>query len=258
MSSSNNSTVYFVTGTTSGIGLEYVNKLILNPSNFVIATVRDLSKISNDLQKLSQSNPKNLKIIELELESQSSIDQLDEKLQTIVPNGVIDVFIQNAGIYGNQSSTLTHTDRSSWLQLYQVNSLAPVLIFQKVYPYLQKSEVKKTIFISSLSGSIGSYFPAPVASYGQSKAALNYSIKALSEELRSEGFKIIAIHPGVVITKTLEKNYKTFAPGVFQDFIDANKITTDVSVGKQLEIVDNLTDDQSGKFWNYDGTEVQW
>ncbi|KAH3676258.1 hypothetical protein WICMUC_002135 [Wickerhamomyces mucosus] len=256
MSSSNS--VYFITGTNSGIGLEYVNQLISNPSNFVIATVRDLSKISNDLQKLSESNPKNLKIIELELESQSSIDELDEKLQTIVPNGVIDVFIQNAGIYGNQSSTLTHTDRSSWLQLYQVNSLAPVLIFQKVYPYLQKSEVKKAIFISSLAGSIGSYFPAPIASYGQSKAALNYSVKALSEELRSEGFKIVSIHPGVVVTKMLKATTDTISSGDFQDFIDSTKITTDVSVGQQLKVIDNLTGEQSGKFWNYDGTEAQW
>ncbi|KAH3680580.1 hypothetical protein WICMUC_000254 [Wickerhamomyces mucosus] len=256
MSSSN--LVYFITGTNSGIGLQFVNQLISNPSNFIIATIRDLSKISNDLQKIAQLNPKNLKIIELELESQISIDQLDEKLKTIVPNGVIDVFIQNAGIYGNQSSTLNHTDRFSWLQLYQVNSLAPILIFQKIYRYLQKSQIKKAVFISSLAGSINSYFPAPIASYGQSKAALNYSVKALSEDLRLEGFKIISLHPGVVVTKMLETTSNTLSPGEFQDFIDENKITTDVSVAKQLQIIDNLTDEQSGKFWNYDGTEAQW
>lgn len=58
----------------------------------------------------------------------------------------------------------------------------------------------KIFFISSVRGSLNGFFPASLSAYGQSRAALNYSMKELSFELKEEGFTVVAFHAGVVLS----------------------------------------------------------
>ncbi|KAH3679037.1 hypothetical protein WICMUC_001232 [Wickerhamomyces mucosus] len=239
--------VYFITGGNQGIGFQLVKQLSeLNPKNTVITGIRDISNPSEDLKQLSVSN-NNVKFIELDISSQSSIDSFVENLIKATPNGSIDVFIQNAGIGKDFKSTVNETDRSKWIEHYQTNSLGPILTFQKLYPLLKKSDVKQAIFISSLLGSISGYVPRPSGAYGQSKAALNYSIRSLSHELGPEGFTFIAVHPGVVSTKLYSKAG-----------LNSEAITAEESAKLQIDYYEKLTPELNGTYWSIKGEVLPW
>ncbi|KAH3682319.1 hypothetical protein WICPIJ_006715, partial [Wickerhamomyces pijperi] len=187
----------------------------------------------------------NIKLVQLELSSQKDNDSIPAQITEILgQDAVIDVFLANAGINGYMGPTLTATDGSKWESVYKINSLAPILTFQKLYPFLQKSETKQAIFTSSLLGSIAGYIPFHTSSYGQSKSALNYSVKALSEELKDQGFVILSIHPGLVATD--------MAKNVTSD-LDAFPMISDLKAAeKQVALFKKLDSGFNGKFWDVD------
>ena len=90
----------FITGSNRGLGLELV-KQYLAKGRLVIATCRDRSK-APDLEKLRNQFKSKLKVIELDLSCNRSIDQLSKTLA----NTSIDLYINNAGIMGSKDREL--------------------------------------------------------------------------------------------------------------------------------------------------------
>lgn len=81
-------------------------------------------------------------------------------------------------------------------QTMTVNAFGPLRVTQKLLPLLRRGTLKRIVNISSEAGSIGdcdrtSWFP-----YCMSKSALNMQVKILHNYLASDGFKVLAIHPG--------------------------------------------------------------
>lgn len=105
------------------------------------------------------------------------------------------------------------------------------------------SERKLIVNISSKMGSIsllqnaGSYF------YRSSKAALNMMTKGLSADLEGRGITVVSVHPGWV---------QTDMGG------NAADITSTQSIAGLRAVIDGLTTEQSGRFFNFDGTELTW
>lgn len=254
-------TTYFITGTNKGIGLELVNQLSSNPNNEIVGSVRSLSNNYPELESLVRSRG-NIKIVELDIGSQESIENLTKQLEGAnIADKTIDIFIANAGISIFGGSVLTNTDRQTWIKQYEVNALGPLLTFQKVYPFMKNSHVKKVSFTSSLLGSIGGFYPLPdIAAYGQSKAALDYGVKSLSEELKSEEFKVIALHPGLVATdmvsSILEKDEADLLPS--EKATKSLLITPEQSVNGILRVIADLNESNSGKLLTYEGSEYSW
>lgn len=84
---------------------------------------------------------------------------------------------------------------------YQVNVIAPTLLFQAVLPLLEKSigldgKEPKFVTVSSAAGSIGAMeaCPFPNAVYGPTKAALNYLTRKIHTE--HTGITAFATEPG--------------------------------------------------------------
>ena len=246
--------VYFITGANRGIGYAVVEELSKRSNVKVIATVRSLDKA----EKLILLNKKtgNVEVVTLDVSSEESVDALDVQLKKVAPDG-IDVFISNAA-YFNCLYTVNEAPRHIWIDNYKTNTLGPILTYQVLYPYLLKKDTRKIVFISSLGGSIGRYFPLSVSAYGQTKAALNYTGKELSSELEAENFIVISLHPGVVTTDgTEEFKSKVNSPALIEAF-EKLAITPETSAIKQLAIIDGLTKESTGKFLSYDGSEIPW
>jgi norsolorinic acid ketoreductase len=72
----------------------------------------------------------------------------------------------------------------------EVNTIAPLALFQATLPLLKKSSKPIFLAMSSGAGSMGlmEHYPMLSASYGASKAALNYVMKKLHFE-----------HPDVIV-----------------------------------------------------------
>jgi len=79
--------------------------------------------------------------------------------------------------------------------------------------------------------------------YRMSKAALNMATKLLAEDLRAEGFRTVALHPGWVQTRM----GGTAAP-----------VPPEQSVAGMLRIIDGLTAEQSGHTFDFQGRAIPW
>lgn len=135
--------VYFLTGSSRGIGLELAKQLANDKSNTVIATARNLSR-ATELTKLAEEST-NVKLITLDVSSEESISKLDSHLESIAENG-IDAFISNAAIAETYQQSLT-IDRQKWIDHYITNVVGPIEIIKVLKKYLLKKKTRQIIFI---------------------------------------------------------------------------------------------------------------
>mmetsp|Transcript_5296 Transcript_5296/g.6027 ORF Transcript_5296/g.6027 Transcript_5296/m.6027 type:complete len:253 (-) Transcript_5296:706-1464(-) len=248
-------TVYLVTGGNRGIGFNLVKQISQRDNSVVITTARKPEE-ANELNELIKTNP-NVHVVKLDVRSkQSNLDAAAEVAKLV---DAVDVFISNAAI-SDSYKTVLEADEELWTNHWKTNVLGSIFLYQAFYPLVAKGSKKQIIFISSLAGSIGSYFEASLSAYGQSKAALNYTTKEISFELRDEGFTVIAAHPGMVATDMGnygKENIVRLAPEL-KSMVDAMVITPETSALSLLSVFDNLSPDDNGKFIGYDGSELTW
>lgn len=171
----------------------------------------------------------------------------------------IDVFISNAAI-ADSYKTVLEADEELWTSHWKTNVLGSIFLYQAFYPLIAKGNKKQIIFVSSLAGSIGGFFDVSVSAYGQSKAALNYTTKEISFELREKGFTVVAVHAGMVSTDMGNhgKNSLIASAPHLKDVIEGLGISPESSVSSLLSLVDKLSTDDNGKFISYDGSELPW
>ena len=225
-----------ITGTNRGIGLEFVKHYLKNNEK-VIATCRNRNS-AKDLLEL-ENTTSNLSLLELDVSKPNSIDEFTSK----IANQPIDTFINNAGVFGPRNIELGNFNAKEWLDVFNINTIAPLLITQKILKNLRLGKNKKLAFISSKVGSIEDNTGGGMYIYRTSKTALNQVIKSLSIDLKEENLIAVALHPGWVQTDMGGPNAL---------------IDTKTSVKGMAEVIDNLAPKNSGKFYNYDGSPILW
>lgn len=225
-----------VIGANRGIGLEFV-KQYLAKGDQVIATCRDLAT-AEDLTRLQNENS-NLQILTLDVASDESLAAFPEQLGETA----VDVFINNAGVYGPRDSVFGNVDETNWLPVLRINSIAPMLLTQRIIKNLKLGQEKKLLYVTSKMGSIDDNKGGGSYVYRSSKAALNAVVKSIAVDLSSEGFSTAVLHPGWVQTDMGGPNAL---------------IDTQTSVSGMIGVIDGLSRDQSGSFFNYDGSIIPW
>lgn len=225
-----------ITGTNRGLGLEFV-KQFLQRGDRVLATCRNPDN-ATDLSALASGND-NLQVHAMDVGNEQSMVELAQSIQ----NEAIDIFINNAGIYGPRDANFGNLKGAEWEEVMRINSIAPLLLTQLIIGSLRKGADKKLVYITSKMGSIddnkggGSYI------YRSSKTALNSAVKSLSVDLADEGFSVGIVHPGWVRTDMGGPN---------------GLIDPPTSVSGMIEVIDNLNQNNSGQFFNYDGSLIPW
>ena len=225
-----------ITGTNRGIGLEFV-KQFLAREDTVLATCRDMGS-ATELRQLKNDTSK-LHIFELDVSSQKSMEDLTLQLT----GHAIDIFINNAGVYGPRDSTFGKVSANEWAKVLQVNAKAPMILTQLLIDNLRDGSDKKLLYITSKMGSINDNKGGGSYVYRSSKAALNAVVKSISVDLRDSGFSVAVLHPGWVQTDMGGPNA----------LIDVK-----TSVSKMIDVIDNLNSHNSGSFFNYDGGIIPW
>jgi len=225
-----------ITGTNRGIGLEFT-KQFLARGDSVIATCREPAA-ATELQALSAEYD-TLNILSLDVASTESMQAFVKQLDGVA----IDVFINNAGVYGPSSVRFGEVDADVWASVLNVNAIAPIMLSQMLMPKLRAGKDKKMLYLSSKMGSIEDNGSGAGYIYRSSKAALNAVVKSLSIDLAPEGFTAAVLHPGWVLT----------------DMGGANAlIDTRTSVAGMLAVIDGLNVEQSGSFISYNGSSIPW
>ena len=225
-----------ITGTNRGIGLEFVKHYLKNNEK-VIATCRNRNSAKDLLELENTTN--NLSLLKLDVSKPNSIDEFTSK----IANQPIDTFINNAGVFGPRNIEFGNFNAKEWLDVFNINTIAPLLITQKILKNLRLGKNKKLAFISSKVGSIEDNTGGGMYIYRTSKTALNQVIKSLSIDLKEENFIAVALHPGWVQTDMGGPNAL---------------IDTKTSVKGMAKVIDNLAPKNSGKFYNYDGSPIPW
>jgi len=225
---------YFITGANRGIGLELVRQLsaLGHP---VFACCRQPNE-AKELQDLSKKN--NIKIISLNLEDLSSIQQLPQ----FIADEPIDVLLNVAGVMGSPQD-LYGTEEMRWIKTFKINAMAPFFISRILLPNLKKGQDKIIVNMSSQMGSIDDNKSGGRYIYRSTKAALNAVTKSLALDLAPEKFKVITFHPGWVKTRMGGENAL---------------ISVDKSVEGLRQVLDNLSSNQNGQFINYRGEIIPW
>lgn len=238
---------WFVTGANRGIGFEIV-KFAANRGYIVFAGVRDPSKASA-LSQLANQYDHRIHLVKLTSASVSDADAAAKLVQDTT--GGLDVVIANAGI-ANNWQPIEDVDIASVREHFEVNTVGAIILFQALYPLLLKRQTRKFITISSNAASIGAIFDSPHTAYGTSKAALNFVTQSIHKEHSSEGFIAFPIHPGFVTTDMGLAAAQEF------DTRFMVALTPEQSGKFVFEKADGATREDSGRFWVYDGTELEW
>ena len=154
----------------------------------------------------------------------------------------IDLLIANAGVIGPERQSATDMDFDGFLSALDVNVLGPLRVVQAVLPNLRKAKDAKVAVISSMMGSMASSQSGHVA-YRASKAAVNKVVQCLASDLAKEGIAVASLHPGWVRTDMggtgAEIDVQTSAAGI-------------------RAVLDKLDTASTGRFWAYNGKQLDW
>ncbi|MEX0921775.1 MAG: SDR family oxidoreductase [Rhodovibrionaceae bacterium] len=154
----------------------------------------------------------------------------------------IDVLINNAGTDGGWGS-FGKTDYDDWLDALRINTLGPMRMAERFADLVARSERRTIVNISSIMGSIGGASSGDSHVYRSTKAALNMITKCLALELKARGIVVVSLHPGHVHTEMGGAS----AP-----------VEPTESVAGMRRVLDGLTLEQSGGFYDYKGEELPW
>ncbi|KAM3961795.1 LOW QUALITY PROTEIN: SDR family oxidoreductase sniffer [Aphomia sociella] len=238
-----------ITGANRGLGLGIVKYLMReNKAEKIFATCRTPSE---ELQKLSQAN-KNLYIIHLDVTKTSTFEEVATNVSQVVGEKGLNLLINNAGV-ATKYTKIHMVKPEQLLENLTVNTIAPIILTKSLLPLLKQAAQSNSdkpigiqraavINMSSVLGSIaqndqGGFYP-----YRCSKAALNAATKSMSIDLKKDNILVASMHPGWVKT----------------DGGNNAPLDIETSINGIFDTIDKLREEDTGKFVQYDGTELPW
>lgn len=137
-------------------------------------------------------------------------------------------------------------------EYFRINTILPALCLKYFVGLLDKKEPSQFVFLSAMVGSINDNKLGGWYGYRSSKAALNMIVKTASIEVsRTNKMACLAVvHPGT----TQGALSKPFAGGVSKD----KYYTPKQSAERIWFLTQGLKPNQSGSFFNWDGSELPW
>ncbi|MBV6418022.1 MAG: hypothetical protein CMLOHMNK_02801 [Steroidobacteraceae bacterium] len=227
-----------ITGANRGIGLELARQYAARDWH-VIATARRPAQAAA-LAQLAATHPR-VAIETLDVTDPEAIAALAEKYQ----GRPIDVLINNAGIIGKRNQPLGRLDYDDYRRVLETNTIAPLRITEALLPNIAASTQKKIVTLSSSEGSITEVDSPRAYWYRSSKAAVNMLMRNLAFDVRARGISVALVNPGPVDTDMMKG-----VPMPLQKPSDA--------VAKVIAIIDRVTPETTGRFWDHQGGELPW
>lgn len=220
-----------IVGASRGIGLEFVRQYAAE--GWTVHATNRAGKSDR------QPHAGNVLWHPLEVREQASIDALAMSLE----GQPLDVVVLCAGVMGPRTMVPEAIDRTAWADVLAINTMAPLAVAGALLPNLLLGKQRKLVALSSRLGSIACNETGSTYIYRSSKAALNAVWRTLSIDKRGDGMVCTVFHPGWVRTDM----------GGPQGEISPEESVT--GLRKQIAA---LTLAHSGRFFNYDGTELPW
>jgi NAD(P)-dependent dehydrogenase (short-subunit alcohol dehydrogenase family) len=204
------SEVWFITGASSGIGLE-IAKSALSAGHKVVATGRDMEKVSKSIGASSH----NLLAARMDVTNSTEIEKAVKSTVDIF--GTIDVLVNNAGnFYAGFFEELS--PRQIELQL-AISLYGPMNVTRAALPVMRKNRSGHIITISSTAGLVGYEY---CSAYSASKFGLEGWMDCLAPEVAPFGIKTTIVKPGFFRTGLLTPASTIWAENSFEDYAAKN------------------------------------
>jgi len=239
--SEENKKIVFITGANRGIGLQFVRKLVTLRQYTVIAGCRNPEK-ATELKKTD------VEVVKCDITSEEDI-QITINL-IVEKYSRVDLLINNAGVAtkNHPHDLIAQVDFDEMQWVFNVNCVGTFRITRAFLPLLRKSSNPKVLTVSSYLGSIGMNehgHPKPAGdktSYRISKAALNMCIRCFAAEYPDIIFN--SVNPGWVQTDMGSSNGRS------------PPLTPEQSVDGMMKVINNMSKEDTGAFFNHDGNEI--
>ncbi len=232
-----------VIGSSGAIG-NSISKLL--KSEISVESVYNFSRSA-----ISESSEKE-KNIYIDIENEDSII---ESIKKIPKDIKFDLIFVATGILHNDEDiypekSIKDISGDKLKKVLMVNTIGPALIGKYFTPFLNKNNKNVFAFLSARVGSISNNKIGGWYSYRASKSALNQIIKNFSIEIkRSNPNSIfVGLQPGTVksnLSKPFQKNVNS-----------KNLFSPDYSAKKLIDVINNLSIEDTGKLFAWDGEEI--
>ena len=211
---------YWITGASSGIGLELAEQLA-REGNYVVASGRNMAALAD----LQTRYPKFVEPLAFDLTDEHDWPDLPERLNEVLDE--IDTLIMAAGVCEYVDNP--QCDDDLYRRVFETNFFAAVRTVRVALPFLKRSSQKARIVgVGSLSAQAA--FTRAQA-YGASKAAFEYWLECQRIDLKPLGIDVTVVSPGFVDTPLTRKN--DFAmPGLMTVEKAAHRIISGLEAGK--------------------------
>ena len=190
----NTKKVWFITGSSKGLGLILTKKLLLQGYN-VASTSRNKQSL---VKEIGEENEKFLPI-EMDLTNNENVKKAIEA--TINHFGRIDVLVNNAGY--SQIGTLEELSEEEVENNFKVNLFGSLNVIRNATQYLRKQKSGHIFNIASIGGYTGNF--AGFGIYCSTKFAVAGFTEALAEEMKAFGVHTTLVYPGYFRTNFLSE-----------------------------------------------------
>ena len=254
MNTSNTQQNILIVGASRGIGFCFVKTLLEQKNNIQLyATYRD-QETAQDLFKLQLKYSSYLNLLQLDVTEEEQISNLATKLKQEISD--IHLLVNCVGFLHKDNikpeKSLRHINSNNLLTSFQVNSIATVLLAKYLLPFFRHSEPSIFAAVSAKVGSIGDKYLGGWYGYRASKTALNMFLKNISIEYKRTcpHTVVVALHPGTTDTDLSKPFQKNVPP--------EKLFSVERTVNQLLKIIDNLTENDTGEFFSWDGSRLPW
>ncbi len=181
-----------------------------------------------------------------EISDEEKIFKLSESIE-----GSFNLIINATGVLQTTEEgpekTINVVKQKLMIDMMMINAIGPALLLKNFSKKLDKTKFSVFVNLSARVGSITDNRLGGWISYRSSKAALNQIIKTSSIEInrRNKNAICVGLHPGTVKTRFTEK---------FQNTTET--ISPEESVEMMMKVVENLSVDDNGYCFAYDGKVI--
>jgi NAD(P)-dependent dehydrogenase (short-subunit alcohol dehydrogenase family) len=202
--------VWFITGASSGIGLE-ISKSAHAAGYSVVATSRDEEKVSKSIGVTSD----NLLVVKMDV---TDLKEIEAAVKSAIDRfATIDVLVNNAGnFYAGFFEELSQ--RQIELQI-AASLFGPMNVTRTVLPVMRKNRSGHIISISSTAGLVGYEY---CSAYSASKFGLEGWMDCLNYEVAPFGIKTTIVEPGFFRTGLLTPTSTIWAEASLEDYASKN------------------------------------
>ena len=243
MNLSVNRKTVFVSGGTSGLGLE-ISEHFVKSGNSVIFCARSEESIdatTNHLKSLS-TNDQLIMGFSNDVSNRASTTALFVELKKL--RIVVDILICNAGVIGPIDKFLEN-ELQDWQKAFDINLYGVMNLIKEVLPSMISNNKGKIIHISG-GGATAPLFG--MTSYAASKAAAVRFIETLALEYRDSGVTFNSIAPGMLKTKLLDQMLDAGKDRIGENLFKKSSAKAEAPMDsrlKALDLIDFLTSDAS-------------